>query len=224
MNTVFVGLSFNPQITAFQAAALPDFELRKQTFQNTLAVLRGDGKFAVGEAVPVLGIGHLSAGAPSGIGSDAGDADQQVHVPHYFGKNCRWNFHQRNGLALNDFKATWLRRDAEEPQTSGADGAINVVARDLCAPGKVHLEFSTQVVARELEIRIVVRIPLTHQIELPATLATECRKLMLADDMCSETIRVGPGLTLGIGQKVDFAMRLLERLPDAVVLQPAAPA
>ena len=46
---------------------------------------------------------------------------------------------------------------------------------------------------------------------------------MLAEDMGREAIRVGAGGPLGVGQQINLAMRLFERLRDAEFLEPAPP-
>src|SRR5262249_995883 len=48
-------------------------------------------------------------------------------------------------------------------------------------------------------------------------------ELVLADDVRREAVRVGPRVALGVGEQVDLAMRLLERLGDLQLLEPPTP-
>src|SRR5262249_36907086 len=52
---------------------------------------------------------------------------------------------------------------------------------------------------------------------------TEHRELVLLDQMSGEAIGISAGGALGLGQQINFAVRLLERLAYLVNLEPVAP-
>ncbi len=47
---------------------------------------------------------------------------------------------------------------------------------------------------------------------------------MLPQNMGREAVGIDLSLALGVGEQVDLAVRLLERLPDLIVLEPCSPA
>src|SRR5262249_15961351 len=123
------------------------------------------------EAMPVFCVRVPVLGAPRRIRSDAGHTNEEVHVPHDLREYKRRDARQRqSSWRTPELEPLALFLDRKEAHPTGRYSQVDDVTGNVGLLFEVHIELGAQAVPGKLQLRGVVRIPLTHQIELPAAL------------------------------------------------------
>src|SRR6185312_6378812 len=194
-----------------QGTAAGDLEPRQQAFEDLAPGPCRGVELAKRIVLPSRQTPVVSL--PGRIVADARHTDEEIDVAQELGE-----YPGRDGL--------------QRPQLSRKRGETHLAARDvkkdgslgpLVLLGRLDLELQAQVMPRENAAGKVVGVPGPLEVIAPAALGAEGGERVLPEDVRGEAIRIGFGLTLGIGQDIDLAMRLLERLPDLALFKPAAP-
>ena len=149
-----------------------------------------------------------------GIGADAGDADEQIGVAHQLGEQHGVDVFERDRIAVRGHEAHLIRGQIIELE-------ILLVHRRF---DRLDPEFDLELaLGHALERPAVAGVPAAEGRARPAARLAQGAEAALLDDMAGEAVRVGVRGALGVGQHIDLAVRLLERLRDPELHEALAP-
>ena len=167
--------------------------------------LAGLRQCAEGSLAPILTESVVAAVAPGGIGADAGDTDKEIDVAHQFRKQHGIDVFERDGFPAGGHEAHLIRRQIIELEALLVHGRFDRLDPEL------DLKLT---LGNALERPAIAGVPAAERGAGPAARLAQGAEAALLDDMAGKAVRIDVRGALGVGENIDFAVRLLERLSD----------
>src|SRR3569833_3115202 len=200
MNLVAHQLAADVEIAAVDTAAVGDVELGEQARQHLLAGAGHRAEFAERFLV------RAGINPPVGVVADAGDAYEEVDIAHDIGENKRGDVFERRQLPRAD--------ELDNPRADvagirGVNRVLHVIAHPQPPVANAALD---------------ARQPFQSLDPVPLAPAADGEEGFPLQYVGRKTIGVHGGGALGVGEDIEFAIGLLERLRDPERFKKRAPA